>query len=41
MAVLVADNKIDRQLLHEIIDAIVFENDYSESLKLKLIKAII
>jgi death-on-curing protein len=35
----VADNRIDKELLHEIISSILYEEDYSESLKLKLIYA--
>ncbi|MGJ1406338.1 type II toxin-antitoxin system death-on-curing family toxin [Sphingobacterium siyangense] len=41
IAVHVADNKIDRDLLHEIIDSIVYESDYSESLKLKIFNALL
>jgi death-on-curing protein len=35
----VADNRIDKELLHEIISSILYEEDFSESLKLKLIYA--
>lgn len=37
IAVYVADNKISKELLHEIICSILTENDYSEELKLKII----
>lgn len=40
IAVYVADNKISRDLLYEIIDSIIYESDYSESLKLKIFKAL-
>jgi death-on-curing protein len=40
IAVYVADNKIDKELLHELIMSILFENEYSEELQLKLINAI-
>jgi death-on-curing protein len=33
----VADNRIDKDLLHEIITSILYENDFSEELKLKII----
>ena len=33
----VADNRIDRDLLFEIISSIIYEEDYSEELKLKII----
>lgn len=35
----VADNRIDKQLLYEIICAILYEDDFSEELKLKIIEA--
>lgn len=35
----VADNRIDKPLLHEIITSILFDNDFSEELKLKIIDA--
>lgn len=35
----VADNRIDKDLLHEIIYAILYEDDFSEELKLKIIEA--
>lgn len=34
-----AASRVDRDLLHEIIHSIVYEDDYSEDLKLKIIKA--
>lgn len=37
IAVYVADNKIDKALLQEIITSILLEEDYSEALKMKLI----
>ncbi|WP_300976704.1 type II toxin-antitoxin system death-on-curing family toxin [Flavobacterium sp.] len=40
IAVHVADNKIDKDLLFEIIQSIIYEADYSESLKLKVYKAL-
>ncbi|HMG14549.1 MAG TPA: type II toxin-antitoxin system death-on-curing family toxin [Saprospiraceae bacterium] len=40
IAVYVADNKIDRELLHEIISSILTEDDYNEELKLKIIDAL-
>jgi death on curing protein len=39
-AVHVADNRIDRDLLFEIIQSIVYEDDYSEELKLKIFHAL-
>jgi death-on-curing protein len=39
-AVYVADNKIDKELLHEIITSIIYEEDFSEELKLKIIHAL-
>lgn len=35
----VADNRVDRDLLHEIIKSILYEEDFSEELKLKIIHA--
>lgn len=35
----VADNRIDKELLQEIITSILYEDDYSEELKLKIIYA--
>ena len=40
IAVWVADNVIDKALLHQIICSILYEEDYSESVKLALIEAI-
>jgi death-on-curing protein len=39
IAVDVADDRIDKDLLFEIICAILYEHDYSDELKLKLIEA--
>ena len=41
IAVLVADNVIDKELLHEIISSIVNEVDYNEVLKLKIVNALL
>ncbi len=38
-AVDVADNRVDRGLLFEIISSLLYEDDYSEELKLKIITA--
>lgn len=40
IAVYVADNKIDKDLLQEIISSILIEDDFSEELKLKIIDAL-
>lgn len=40
IAVMVADNLIDREFLKEIIYCILFEDDYTEEIKLKLIYAL-
>ena len=40
IAVYVADNKIDKDLLHEIITSILTEDEYNEELKLKIIDAL-
>jgi death on curing protein len=40
IAVHVADNRIDKDLLYEIITSIIFEDDYSEELKLKIYYAL-
>ena len=37
IAVLVAEGKVSKDLLCELIESILFEDDYSESLKLKLL----
>lgn len=34
----VAENVIDRDLLHEIVSSIIYEEDYSEELKMKIIE---
>ena len=39
IAVDVADNRIDKDLLFEIISSLMYESDYSEELKLKIIHA--
>jgi len=36
----VADNRIDKDLLHEIIYSIINEDDFSEELRIKIIDAI-
>lgn len=41
IAVHVANNKIDKNLLCEIIKSVIFEADYSEELKLKIYKALL
>lgn len=41
MAVHVADNKIDKELLFEIITETIYLAEYSESLKLKIVTALI
>lgn len=33
----VADNRIDKELLHEIVTSLLYQEDFSESLKLKII----
>ena len=40
IVVWVADNVIDKELLHRLITSILYEDDYSESLKLELIRAV-
>ncbi|AKT27924.1 death-on-curing protein [Pseudomonas syringae pv. actinidiae ICMP 18708] len=40
IAVWVADNKVGRELLQELLVSILYEDDFSETLKLKLIMAI-
>lgn len=40
IAVCVADNKIDKNLLFEIITSLIYEEDYSEELKLKIIESL-
>lgn len=41
IAVYVADNKIDKHLLFEIVQSIIYEEDYNEELKLKIVQALI
>lgn len=40
IAVHVADNRIDKDLLQEIITSILYESDYDEELQLKIVNAI-
>lgn len=40
IAVYVADNKIIKELLHEIITSILTEEDFNEELKIKMIEAL-
>lgn len=40
IAVYVADNRIDKDLLFEIITSLIYEEDYSEELKLKIIASL-
>ena len=40
IVVWIAENKIDKDLLRELIETLIYESDYSESLKLKLLLAI-
>ena len=40
IAVNVADNRIDKDLLFEIITSLIYEEDYSEELKLKIIASL-
>lgn len=40
IAVYVADNKIEKDLLFEIIQSIIYQYDYSEELKLKIYQAL-
>ena len=40
IAVHVADNRIDKDLLFEIITSLIYEEDYSEELKLKIIQSL-
>ena len=35
----VADNRIDKDLIYEIISSLIYQNDFSEELKLKIIAA--
>ena len=40
IAVHVADNRIEKDLLFEIIKSLIYDKDYCEELKLKIISAI-
>ena len=40
IVVWIAENKIDKDLLRELIESLIYEDDYNESLKLKLLLAI-
>ncbi|MFP9114912.1 type II toxin-antitoxin system death-on-curing family toxin [Flavobacterium sp. RHBU_3] len=40
IAVHVADNKVSKELLFEIIDSVIHQDDYSEELKLKIFNAL-
>jgi death on curing protein len=40
IAVHVADNRVNKELLFEIIDSLIYEEEYSEELKLKIIACI-
>ncbi|MDX3773902.1 type II toxin-antitoxin system death-on-curing family toxin [Chromatiaceae bacterium AAb-1] len=40
IAVWVADNVIDKALLHKIISSVLYEDDYSESVKLAIVEAV-
>lgn len=40
IAVWVADNVVNRDLLHELLTSMIYEEDFSEELKLKLVSAI-
>lgn len=40
IAVHIADNRIDKELLSEIIQSLIYEDEYSEEIKLKIIHAI-
>jgi death-on-curing protein len=39
VAVLVADNCVDKELLRRLIESLIFEEEYSEELKLELFHA--
>ncbi len=41
ITVYVADNKIDKDLLHEIITSLIYEIDYSAALKLKIYRTLV
>tara|TARA_R110001599_G_scaffold295348_3_gene499521 strand:+ start:9526 stop:10002 length:477 start_codon:yes stop_codon:yes gene_type:complete len=40
IAVWVADNVIDKKLLHQIINSVIYEDDYSETIKLAIVEAV-
>lgn len=40
IAVWVADNVIDKDLLHQIISSVIYEDDYSEAIKLAIVEAV-
>jgi len=40
IAVWVADNVINKELLHDLIESLIYEEDYSEGLKLSLISSV-
>ena len=40
IAVWVAEGKIPKELLQELIESLIFEDDFSEGLKLKLARAV-
>lgn len=40
IAVWVADNVISKELLHQVISSVLYEDDYSESVKIALIEAV-
>lgn len=40
IAVWVADNVIDKDLLHQIISSVIYEDDYSEAIKLAILEAV-
>jgi death on curing protein len=40
IAVHIADNRIDKELLSEIIQSLIYEDEYSEEIKLRIIAAI-
>lgn len=40
ISVWVADNLIDKDLLHQIISSVIYEDDYSEAIKLAIVEAV-
>ena len=40
IAVWVADNVINKELLHQIITSVLYEDDYSEAVKLAIVEAV-